>query len=84
MKIVSFDCFQMGFVSVGKFPINSPESVKFAEEKITSDPYILEIMEHGLKLDFSAPPGPYYEPNNQSRLESNSTESGRLDSRCLN
>ena len=57
------------FVRVGKHSIHSPEAIRFMEERITTDPYVLDILKEGLKLDFVTPPGPYYEPNNRSCLD---------------
>ena len=50
------------FVRVGKHSIHSPEAIRFMEERITTDPYILDILKEGLKLDFVTPHG-YAEAN---------------------
>ena len=52
-------------IKVGPFSIHSSESIQFVR-KLEPDPYVLQIMENGLKLPFISEPRSYYEDNNKS------------------
>ena len=52
-------------IKVGPLSIHSSESIQFVR-KLEPDPYVLQIMENGLKLPFISEPQSYYEDNNKS------------------
>ena len=58
----------MSFVRVGPNSIHSDEAIKFVE-RLNPDPFVLDVMKNGLKLDFHTVPSRYYEPNNKSCIE---------------
>lgn len=54
-------------LSEGIHSIHDPSSIKFMQNIIGAEQWVLNILSHGVKLDFlSTPPREYAEPNNKS------------------